>query len=490
MRIVCVALLAAACNHASTTVSLPQAVDGALWVDPDVYSTIPLRVLSKASKVSVSLDGKSFDVTNGIAQLSTAELSDGEHSIVATAEGSTAKATLVAGRQGVQLTDFSQVGAGRSPRVHRFHDQLWVTWTDRFATSAKAWLRRIDGAGRWMGERILMVEAPAGDEIQYARTAFGDNSIAVLYQRNGVPYKNWLTIVDLSGKQLIDPIALDPMGADGVTGGDLDFDGKGFVAVWRSIGSSSTLSWIRVDEKLHQVTGPIMVATAGAGDSTDPVGKFEPMSFVSVRAIGDKSLIGFVRERYSAILAQASPRSELAMVQSDGSVLDDERAGDDSYLLWHSESRVFKIGSSPGRAQGNFVPIWIAKDLNDTADNPRNVFYSALAMPTGSGTKLIDAADDRDEPFLMEHPEKLGVLAWLDHRNWDQKGIQLYVAGVKDDLSAEEPAIFPHARFVADTSELNAAPAGTNAILMWSDERHGMGISDPKPEVYFETAWF
>jgi hypothetical protein len=27
-------------------------------------------------------------------------------------------------------------------------------------------------------------------------------------------------------------------------------------------------------------------------------------------------------------------------------------------------------------------------------------------------------------------------------------------------------------------------------VLLWVDERHGMGIMDPKPEMWMETAWY
>ena len=37
---------------------------------------------------------------------------------------------------------------------------------------------------------------------------------------------------------------------------------------------------------------------------------------------------------------------------------------------------------------------------------------------------------------------------------------------------------------------LAGANAGTNVLLVWIDERHGLGIADPKPEMYFETAWY
>jgi hypothetical protein len=49
--------------------------------------------------------------------------------------------------------------------------------------------------------------------------------------------------------------------------------------------------------------------------------------------------------------------------------------------------------------------------------------------------------------------------------------------------------VFGHARFIEGTSELRAAPAGSNAVLVWIDERNGSGIADPKPELWFETVW-
>jgi hypothetical protein len=48
--------------------------------------------------------------------------------------------------------------------------------------------------------------------------------------------------------------------------------------------------------------------------------------------------------------------------------------------------------------------------------------------------------------------------------------------------------VFGHARFISGTSELRAAAAGSNAVLVWIDERNGNGITDPQPELWFETA--
>jgi hypothetical protein len=373
---------------------------------------------------------------------------------------------------------------------------LWLAWTDRSMTQQKAWLQRLDGAGRFQGARTLLVDGGASDEILYARVVKGAaGTLGVLYQTHGGPYKNWFKIVGTDGSEQHAAIALDPAGAYGSFGGDLAFDGSGYVFTWRDNDGAAhdTVYWMRVDESSGAVVGPIVVAKTGAGTAADPIGSIDPISFVKIQAAGNLSTIGFVRQHWDAVAASAVPKSELALVKSDGTVTMTtfaDRAHDE---LWHAESRVYKIGS-------DVVAVWTAKDLNDSADNPRNVVYGGTLSsmgtmsPGGAGAKLVDAVDDRDEPFLVAHPEHYGVLAWLDHRTYttdpNNGRIQLYVAPVEANLATTSPVVFAHARFVAGTSDLMETTAGSNVVLIWVDERHGSGIADPKPELYFETAWF
>jgi hypothetical protein len=46
------------------------------------------------------------------------------------------------------------------------------------------------------------------------------------------------------------------------------------------------------------------------------------------------------------------------------------------------------------------------------------------------------------------------------------------------------------ARFFFGSSQLGATLAGSNVLLLWKDERHGNGLMDLRPEVWFETAWY
>ncbi|MGZ3443680.1 MAG: hypothetical protein ACXVDD_29360, partial [Polyangia bacterium] len=496
---------------ATLSLTLPQALDGALWADPAVYATLPLRITvgdGSAQSVSVAIGGMSVTAVDQgggawLATIPASGLADGLQplDVTATASGASgvAHATLGIGRAGAQLTSFASVGVAQSPSLLRDLDGApgrWLAWTDRSMAQQKAWLSRLDGAGRFQGARTLLVDGGAADEILYARVVKGAaGTLGVLYQTHGGPYKNWFKIVGSDGSEKHVAIALDPASMYGSFGGDLSFDGSGYVFVWRSNDGAghSTVYWMRVDETSGATVGPIVVAKTGAGTAADPIGGIDPISFVKLQTAGDLSTVAFVRGRWDAIAAAAVPKSELVLVEADGTVTMSTLADRAHDELWHGESRVYKVGA-------DVVAVWTAKDLNDPADNPSNVVYggklsSTGAMsPGGAGASLVAAVDDRDEPFLIAHPEHYGVLAWLDHRTYttdpNNGRIQLYVAPVAADLSTSHEVVFPHARFVAGTSDLMETTAGSNVILLWVDERHGNGIADPKPELYFETAWF
>jgi hypothetical protein len=482
----------------------PQAVDGAFWANPDVYAEIPLHVLvhGLARAVTVRLGSDTYGASDEdgdgdwIVMLPIADLPDGFTEVEATASApgedpASLTADLGIGRSGVQLTVFDEVGFAGTPTIHRVDDRLWLTWTDRSDGTAEAWLRRIDGAGRWIGDRIPIVGSD--EETLYARTAFGSVSIGVLYQQHGSPYTTTFKTVDLAGAELVSPIPLDPPGWSGSFGGAVGFDGAAYVVVWRvnDGAEGGQVLWARIDEGTGTTQTPVVVAEAGTGD---PIGGFEPFSFVSLAVRGEISLVGFVRERYSETLLMGIPKSQIARVRSDGTLEDVSYAGVDRDFTWHREARVFAPADS-------FLAVWSAVDLSDPSDNPPNLFYATrtdtagvLDPARGRGVVMFDAVDDRDEPFFLPHPVHVGILMWIDHRAYTldppNGRIELYAAPVGDDLTTGEETVFPHARFVAGLAHLNAAPAGTNAVMVWSDERHGLGILDPKPEMYMETAWY
>jgi hypothetical protein len=411
-----------------------------------------------------------------------------------------ASAELLLGDAGVQLTDFATVGSADTPRLQWHDGTLYLTWTDRRAGDSEAWLVELDGAARFAGEPRGLVGAD--EETLQAVTAFGESSIAVLYQALGGPYRNFLKIVDLDGAELMAPLALDPEGRFGSFGGDVVFDGAAFVAVYRvnDGAGGGEVMWVRVDEATQEVTGPAVVATSGPATDADRDGVFGAFSFVDVEALGDRSLVGFVRGRYNPTIDMEVPKAQLALVGPDGAVLETSFASANGQgdLCWARECRVFPV-------EGGAAAVWSSANLLDPAELPPNLFRATLAGPDGAldaargtGTVMFDQVDDRDEPFLLAGggPGRLGVLAWFDHRAYtlepERGGIELYAAPVADDLTVDPSTeiVFPHARIVAGTSLLWAAAAGSNVLLLWVDERHGLGIADPRPEIYFETVWF
>ena len=366
---------------------------------------------------------------------------------------------------------------------------MWLTWTDRSSGSPDAWLHEVDGAGRFVGDRVSLI-GTTSTEALYARTVSGGDYVGVLFQSLAVPYQTHFRVVDLLGNTVVDTMDLDPPGTNASFGGDITFDGAAFVVAWRVFDASgSQVLWQRIDPSNAQVTGPVAVAESG-GD--DPIGGFEPFSFVKVASAGPVSLVSFVRGRWISLLDMSIPKAQYARVRQDGTVDGGGYLGSETDFMWHREARVTSMGPS-------FLLLWSAVDLNDPSTSPPNLFQALLADAQGelSGeppTLVFDAVDDRDEPFALPHPDHFATLAWLDHRAYTTEPsngrIELYVAPMSSDLATGEPTVFPHARFVAGLAQLNGAPLGSNVMLTWVDERHGSGIADPKPEVWLETAWY
>ena len=483
---------------------LPQAVGGALWANPAAYAELPVHVnvTGEPASVQVALDGVAvvadpLGTGDWVARVPVAGLAAGEHALFASAPGAeSVEATLVLGEEGVRVTDFSTDGAAETPRVHPSGDTLWLTWTDRSAGNSEAWLRAMDGAGRWTGEKVALVHA--AEETLYARTALGDGAIGVLYQSlGGTPYFNHFLVSDLQGAALFGPQDLDPEPGGGSFSGDLAWDGSGYVMVWRSVDAEGghTLWWQRVAADDFTVIGPVALASTGPGTSAEPDAGFDPFVHLDIAALQDLSLVGWVQYRYNALLDMEIPLARLAMVRADGAVLWSELAGDDVYYAWDRECRVFATGATLKDEGPAFTAVWSDVDLRtDELANDLHAVNIGWDEPPGDWTLLLDAVDDNDEPFLQGTPRLPGTLAWWDHRAYTEDPahghIGLYTAEVGEDLAftgAVTP--FEHAVTIAGVSWLAAAPLGTNALLAWSDERHGGGILDPRPEVYLETAW-
>lgn len=488
---------------AEVALSFPQALAGAMLANPDVYPELPLRIAVEGApeSIEISLSGATASAADPDgdgtweAALPIGSQVDGVVALTATAmvegiEVASAVADLRISREGVQITDYATAGAAGTPRLHRIGQKAWLTWTDRSTGSPDAWLQEVDGAGRLLGDRVSLIGATTNPAL-YARTIPGFNYMGVLYQSLALPYRTHFRVVGLLGNPVVDTIDLDPPDTDASFGGDIAFDGTAFIVVWRVADAAgvSRILWQRISPSDGQVTGPVVVAESG---NDDPEGGFDPFSFVKVAAIGTVSMVTFVRARRIPLLDMSVPKAQVARVTQSGTLEATWYLGGETDFTWHREARVARVGSS-------FLLLWSSVDLNDPSTNPPNLFQALSAdssgePPAGPPVTVFDAVDDRDEPFALAHPEHFGTLAWLDHRAYTEDPgngrIELYTAPLGNDLTADTPTVFPHARFVAGLAQLNGAPMGTNVMLTWIDERHGGGIADPKPEVWLETVWY
>lgn len=493
------------------SIFLPQAVGGELFANNEVYDEVPLHIATVGRADSVSVRVGAIDTVEAelseesgdwIAMLPLSGVGEGTLTLEVTARGgedevvvSSSQLTIV--REGVQLTYYDDVGSAGTPRLHRRGDELWITWVDRRDEgTARAWLNQIDGAGHPGAGRVQLIDTE--DPVLYARTAFGESSIGILFQTQGSPYFNKFTVVDFEGVELLAPIDLDPPDWWGSWGGDIEFDGAAFVAVYRAHNgpAESEIRWLRVVEETLDVTGPVVVAEAGPGNEAMPTGGFDPFIFIDVAPVGDQSLVSFPRGYYDSRLELEIPKAQVAVVSAEGEVLASEFAigGPPTDFMFGRESRVFAVGDGA-------MMLYSALNLTDPDTDPPQLFYASTTDDEGNldplragGTLMFHADDDRDEPVFVPHPQHFGVLAWLDHRAYtlepEAGRIELYAASVNEDLTTNEPVVFPQARFVAGTSLLQGVQAGTNVLFIWVDERHGSGIADPRPELFLETVWF
>jgi hypothetical protein len=181
------------------------------------------------------------------------------------------------------------------------------------------------------------------------------------------------------------------------------------------------------------------------------------------------------------------PRARYFSIAPDGEVLE-EAAVHAAWTDWHHHARVAHLDDQ-------LIAYWATADLlEESLPNTINFFGSeaahALLIPTS--TPWVTGPGERWEPWLITHGEGR-AMAWLDLRSnveQPQAGkIELMASTFTDGMSMTAPMTFRHAVFILGTSQLRATSIGDNVALTWLDERHGSGILDPRPEVWFDTLW-
>ena len=484
---------------------VPEAPGGAMSINPLIFPD-PVTVgayVDEAGAVEFVFDGETVqglrDADSGRweAQIHPATVPEGSHPLGITARGGdgqekTIGVEILVVTQGIEFTNFASAGSATTPRLHTIGDQLWVTWIQPSDSPRRLRAQRLDGAGRRLLDRDVLL-TPADQDVVSARAAAAPNGdIGILYQRtDGSPYKNMLTVVKIeTGEVVVEPIELDEPGDSTTADGDIAFDTQGFVAVYRNYDvEGSELRWVRVNPADASVQGPI---TAAASGDDSPVGSFTQPSFIRVAATPKHAMITFTRNHYDPVLDLMIPRAQAAVVGSDATQLHEGILPQPLELPFGFEAHVHII-------RGELVPLWTLISLTDEEINPpHRIFGARVADLVGSApqgyeaVKIVEAPLLRGEMTLVEHPAAFATMGWSDERQKDggNDRISVYCASLDHDLSVKTETYISHSRLISSFSELSGAGLGHNTMMAWLDQRKGGSIISPKSEVYFETLWY
>lgn len=490
---------------------LPQVRGGALFVNPEVFPTAPLhiRVTGSARIVSATIDDRVVEATDDdgdgdwVAFLPVASLSDGTHGLSVRAEAKAPqgrgpeavdfRVELVVSREGTALTEWVSVGPAATPRLHRRGGELWLTWTDHTGERPRAWLRRIDGGGRFVGDVVSLLPDDAG--ATRAHVAVGGDALGVLDQVPAMPFTNHFRVVGFDGSPRSPVFDLDRGGLTGHLGADVVFDGSGYVLAWKA-GDDQTrvrVLWARVDAETFAMTGPVEVWGPAASNTE---GGFDLSARVAVAAVPGASVVTVTRTYTPQSLGERTNKCEVAVVRPDGAIASSGFCDGGEGFTFHHQSRVF------ARDDG-FVLLW-SQDALGANSNPPAAFLGVTGTLDGiapatrhRGTTLLTAPRYRSDPLYLPHPARHAVLVWEDSRSLESATVEkpgrveLWAATVGPDLTVTNARAVPHALLYSSLSDARGAVVGTNVPLVWVDDRlsGGDGLMR-RPQILFDTLWY
>lgn len=494
----------------STT--FPQAVHGAFWANPLMYDHIPIHIRSAGETVVLEVGDTEYSATAGdspylfVAEVDISALALGAHPLTVRVDDEriTDAPTLHIGQSGMQFTNWDTVGSAATPRLHQVDGRLFLTWRDQRGGTGRAWFQEIDGAGVGLGEPVGI--SPADQSVRLGRAVVTPSHVCLLYQEqvegNSVVHRNWFSVTDHLGNDVIAPIPLDAVGEHGLHGGDIAYDKEGCVAVWHKRTGSPDLQmqieWVRVHLGTLDVAGPVTVTTSG---DDDPIGSFLTYTFIHLAPIDDHYMITFTRDLYNSLLDLSVLTNYATIVDQEGTVLFES-------ILPTPYTFPFAIETKVSQVHGQWIPLWTASDLSAVAEDDCSsgdcnadieifgTIMGGVQDPSAVEPTIIISDDqNRSQMTLIEHPNHFATMVWIDERSREDSVVdgrfELYAAAVNDSLLAGEEYKVPHARFIIDSSELGGQSVGSNVMLVWIDERKGgSSIINPRPEIYLETLWY
>ncbi|MFO0612295.1 MAG: hypothetical protein U0414_06895 [Polyangiaceae bacterium] len=504
----------------STTLTLPQFVHGAAYVDGALNPSAPIVVAAMGTApeaVEVSVDGvvsaATADGDRFVATVDAAALADGKHPLVVTAKiggapVATLEASLTSAKGSLPYTTFAKDGPAYGGHlVHdAAEDALYHSWISIVGGKHQLSMNRLDGAFERLDASDTILNAP-GDEPLNGYTAFGPGGIGVVYRTAKAGDPHWsvkLRVVDKTGAEKVP--------AQDLTGDGASFsmqqagaDANGFSAAWLHITPTTDpnapppveVRFARFDTTKGTLSGPITLDADGP-DAGDGPQRLEPLGELGVACNATICLVSYSRQKFDSLVAPNVPKLYLATVDlaTGGMVGSPVAVADkswDTQLFGHHLVAL---------ADGSFRLIYTANDTKAavTPKSPcdetleRDLLNAVDLDATGKivGRRVVfDFEGSRQYPRIAPHPAGFAML-WEDQRSecGPNGHIRMAVNVGPPGLDALlDPYVELPGSVGLPPEDPTLATVGTNVLLGWSDNRHGNGLLDPKNEIFLDTYW-
>jgi len=507
----------------ATTLSLPQLVHGVARVDTSAFLTIPVVVAvagASASGVQVTVDSNapvtatSTDATHFVAEVDVSGLSGGSHTLTATAAGgATATGSLVVDTGSLKFTSYATAGPAYASHIllAPSGDRLAYTWVSvANGTTHQLYLNYLDGAGTRLMPADVVLNDP-GDEPLSGYTAFSGDSIGVVYHVLDAATGHWhvkMRVTDTTGTDTVPTMDLT-QGQDAFSLGAAGVDPGGFSAAWLHISPPTDageppveVRFARWDTATSALVGPIVLDSdqPQAAGSTQGPQTLEPLAEMGIACNTSVCLVLYSRDVYNSLVQLNEAKLFLATVDLvSGKLSGTPQAVEDTD--WDAQMFGQQIVALP---DGSFVLVYTAVDTA-AAVNPitpcdmteeRDLLYAvkidATGKLVGAPAPVFDYQGSREYPRVAQHPDGY-ALFWEDQRSecdatGGHIGMAMNVAG-PDLSSLLDPYLEAPGSIGLPPEYPSLAVTGTNFVAAWSDNRDGMGLVQPEPELFLETYW-
>jgi hypothetical protein len=508
---------------AAVKLSLPQFVRGAARVDTAAFPSILLVIAAEGASpdlVTVTIGGATFPaVADGgrfVATIDTTSLPAGPQPLtvearVGEALAGSAQGTLTVASGSLQLTDFAKEGPGYDGTL--IHDQagdaLVHTWISVAGGGHGFHLARLDGAFARLQADDVRLDDPA-DQALGGRVGWGRDTLGVVYRVAKPNDPHWsvkLRVLDRTS-------FAEKVPAMDLTAGEAAFtviqaaaDPGGHSAAWLHIRPAADpknpppveLRYARWDLAAGKLSGPLTLDSDQpiASGSSDGPQILEPLAEIAMACNAQVCLVAWSRDRYDALVDLNVPKLFVAAIDLATAQVSIP-AAPVSAADWDTQEFGQQLVAL---ADGTFRLVYTANDTSLAPKSPcdetlerdhfKVVTYDATGKVLVAPRQLFDFEGTRAYPRLGELAGGFAML-WEDQRSECAANGHIRMAsGVASlDLKGMVDPYLEWPDSVGLPPEYpTLAVTGSSFVVGWSDNRHGNGLLDPKPELFLDTYW-